>query len=1504
MAKIQSKAKRVLAITIALMMVLGACFTGMVTASAESLATGLTAVATTATNGYSSSATNSAFADIEGGGIAYSTTGMGAYRPYLHNQGIVGFPGGGVRLQFDGFVSTSPETMADQRGYQSILIVLSNAGSNAGEACRLRSANVSGFIIDAYNGNVDYVLGVDGSQSSHTLVQRVIENSDLIKYANITNVPFDITFYHNADGDIVVEVFVEGNNETDLVSGVLDAEKFASAKNLGRINTFFSISSVDCNNNAGKHTMSFNYYGYSTLEMIPEFAADLTGTAYFEQDTANDMQPTADSNIGGYAVTNARKWGVVGGLLGGGFRYAMFQHAGLGPAWYKTNLGGYDGNWELQFANYIAIGDATYTSGEETVTNPNFGKFAINLFSTAESRIMAKSVFIAFDTIAGEVYLAKGADTITATNGDGRPDETYVTKLATIASGDAFKLANFQGKAFTVRLMQTANKSKVELAVVVDGEKYAATIDKSLFQTGGANAITASAAFAAISALYSLPTASLNQCSIDFYGHRAITPDYIGESREAAAAVVDNLATTADNIYTSGTPNVISNIEGGGVHYEGIGHYPFQLNTGMDFWPGNGFRLSFANYAELGTDSTKAGYGQFVVFFNYGIRGNTTYGPFWKGGNVGININTVDGQVELVKSDFASLANTQKYVDKVLVENDMFLYDNFAGKPFSYQITQDYDGASTDALVTITVADQSVSFTITYEELSARPEGFTTAFYCPKTTWDGKTSNCNVSFSALLHDGTTASVDFMGYTKGILPAYITDARNNIDVVASLTDTPDGRVNTNATETDVKGGGIYITGTSGYDPYNLTYNFGGWPGDGLKLQFADFVTTNTNDDNAYKFALMLGRTSSSYMQAWKGGNVMLIVDGVAGQVNLVKCYGQQLNWKTVATLIDNDAFLYENFTGKAFSFEFMLSGKKSNEVQVTVEVGNESYVGYIDYNLMMAEYDTDGTDFSSSFDNNGTMTARNFWYPNGSTLNVGFGGMDNDSQCSFYFLGYTDGVTPAYMEEARDNITTVVTSENNAYNSSKSYVTDINGGGVHYEAIGHYPFQLNEGLDRWPGNGFKLQFANYAENSNKTDAEGYRQFVVFFNYGLMNNGNYSAFWKGGNIGLNFNTVDGQLELVKSDMATLGNTKKYVDKVLIEDDMFLYDNFAGTAFSLEVLPAGFNASAIINVTVGDVTKSCFLTYDEFRAVPEGFETTTAFYPTSNVHAVSQCNVSFSALLHDSTVAAVDFFGFTKYDDGELKVGSVNGTAGSQISVPVSATTNAASMTVEVDSEVAINDIVAADGVTLTKEIDGTKAVVNVTSAVTGTNVKLFDVVITAGSEKVYAVDVKATAAVDAEGNALDIAIARGGATVVAVAPNTAEVKYQATEGAYQLGTLGFGTDTADMAALASEDFVAVEFGTVFFTAKMLGDQELQIGTTKAGGSATALTVSKKIGAGEILPAQFVAVLKDKITNEGDTVSDAYRNTTYVARSFVRYLDTTTNTYVVVYGNLKSG
>lgn len=1001
MAKIQNRAKRVLAIAIALMMVFGACFTGMVTASAESLAAGLTAVATTSTSGYSET---TSIADIEGGGITYTTAGMGAYKPYLHNVGTAAFPGGGVTLQFDGFVCTSAESLAGTRGYQAILIVLSSSPSD-GEKCRLRSPNVSGFIIDAYNGNVDYVAGVNGAQSSHTVIQTVIENSNIIKYANITNVPFSINFAYDANGDITVSVAVTGNIETGVATGTLDAEKFASVVNAGSRKTYFSVSSVDCNKPDAKHPMSFNYYGFAESAALPAFAAGLTDVA----DTASDVK---SGDMGGYAIDNSH-WGTVDYIAGGGFRYAMFQHAGLGPAGYKINLGGYDGNWELLFSNYFASG---------ATTDAGYGKFALNLSQTInEFRIVPKSVFIAFDTIEGKVYLAKANDDV-ATNGDNRADASKVTKLADIASGDAFKLENFRGKPFAVKWMQTGTSDSVEIAIVIDGQKYSSIVDKSLVKTGGTYTMSPSYAYVSMNNLYSSTAAPLQyKCFLNFYGYKAITPDYVEEARAEARQGIKVLASTTNNVY-DGTDAFISNIEGGGIHYEAIGHYPFQLDKGMDCWPGKGFKLQFANYAETSTATTAVGYRQFVVFFNWGLANNSTYGPYWKGGNIGINIDAVEGQVELVKSDLATLANTQKYVQKVLIEDEMFLYDNFTGKVFSYEITP---------------------------------------------------------------------------------------------------------------------------------------------------------------------------------------------------------------------------------------------------------------------------------------------------------------------------------------------------------------------------------------------------AAYGEND----------------------------------------------------------------------------------------------AMLTITVGDKSASCIIDWNEFIAVPEGFGTQTTFYPTAAFdERASKCNVSFSALLHDGTKAAVDFFGYTKYE-GSVNVGSDNTAANAEASVPVSVTTDGvASMTVEVTADAAITAINAADGVSVTPVIDGNKAIVNITAdaVIAGADVKLFDVVFTTGEGTIYTVDADVKDAANAAGDSVYLFGTKGAAAVTAVVPNASEIKYQATEGSYKLGTLGFGTSTTNMAALATDDFVAVEFGTVFFTAKMLGDQELKIGTTKVGGTATALTVSKALGNGETLPEQFIAILKDKASNESNTVSNGYRNTTYVARSFVRYYDKVNSVFVIIYGD----
>ena len=63
--------KRIIAVAVALMLLLGTLFTGAVTASAESLADGLTEVATSATDGGNYSGFNGfrTITDLPGGGI-------------------------------------------------------------------------------------------------------------------------------------------------------------------------------------------------------------------------------------------------------------------------------------------------------------------------------------------------------------------------------------------------------------------------------------------------------------------------------------------------------------------------------------------------------------------------------------------------------------------------------------------------------------------------------------------------------------------------------------------------------------------------------------------------------------------------------------------------------------------------------------------------------------------------------------------------------------------------------------------------------------------------------------------------------------------------------------------------------------------------------------------------------------------------------------------------------------------------------------------------------------------------------------------------------------------------------------------------------------------------------------------------------------------------------------------------------------------------------------------
>lgn len=1494
MAKIQSKAKRVLAIAIALMMVFGACFTGMVTASAESLVDGLTAVATTSTQGYSSTSTLTTFTDIEGGGVTVASNGSGAYRPFLHNVGVPTFPNGGVTLQFDGFVCNSAESHAGSRGYQAMLIVLSNSATD-GEACRLRSAAVPGIVIDAYNGNVDYVAGVGGGQNSHTLIQRVIENNDLIKYANISNAPFTVTFNYNKDGDITVDVAVTGNTATGTASGVLSANKYASVANTNARLTYFSVSALDCNNSG--EAISFNYYGYKTLGLAPAFVSDLTTVA-----TLDNMAGYFENKQHWGAVTQGDvTYGMVGNLSGGGVYLDVFQHAGYGSLGLQENLGGWNANWELLLGNYRATG----TSDEE-----GYGKIAIAFQASSgvgNSTIYDNSIYLGIDTTVGTLSLLQ------STKRDGRVVGT-VNTLATIATDDALKTENIQGKLFRVRWSQTADGENIKVSVVFSDKTVSGTFAKSLLSTvaveGGTTgqSMNASYAYPALANIYGTTSnAGAYELYIDFYGAKTgIEADYITEARAQALASIETAVSSANSGMECSAP-YISDIAGGGAHYAATvqsGYFPYNLkDVNFGAWPTSGFKLAFANYVDT---ATSGDHGQFYLRLSRRNDSSTTYDLAPKIGNMGIIINTVAGQVELA---YTTAENTQ--TTSILLEDDIFLYENFTGKAFTFEFKLS-GRAEKEVQLDITVGNELRTVYLTYAQMTTFPEGHTGNNFAP-------TNACYIGFSEKQNGNPTCTVDFMGYTMGVLPDYVTKARDNVEVLASLATTPDGRVDTNATETDVKGGGILISGASGYDPYNIAYNFGGWPGDGLKLQFANFVSevetySDATYNNHYKFALTLGNTSSSSMMPWKGGNVSIVIDGQAGEVNIVKCYGQQLQWITVATLIDSDDFLYENFTGKAFSFEFKLSGRKANEVQMDVVVGDKKHTGYIDYDVLMAHTHTDGTDFSDSFEYNGEMTSADWYYPTATTLYVGFGGMDNDSKCDFYFLGYTDGVLPDYISEARENLDVLASAEATPDASTETTasnnltVTDVKGGGVYATGAGCDAYNIGVNFGGWLNNGIKLQFAAYTDTNN-TDGNAYKFALLLGNTA----GTAMKAWKGGNVAIVIDGVAGEVQLVKAHGQQLIWTT--VD-VLIDSDDFLYENFTGKAFSYEFKPTnGKDGEVQLIVEVDGKSHMALIDTDVLLATSDanGTDFTNRFVLEEkeyggNVFYPNETNLyfGFSAFDNDAKMG-VYFLGYSEYKNGTLEVGTANAAASSTANIPVSVTTEGvATMTVEVEASADIAGIVAADGVEVQAVLDGTKAYVDVTAAadITGTDVKLFDVqVATDATTTVYAVEAKATEAANAAGESVSIGSGKGAAVVTAVVPNADETKYQATEGAYKIGTLGFGTDTADMAALANDNFVAVEFGTVFFTQKMLGEQELKIGTTKVGGTAQALTVSKAVADGETLPEMFVAILKDKASNTADTVSDGYKNTTYVARSFVRYYDKANGVYVTIYGGTYS-
>ena len=947
------------------------------------LSNGLTDVASVAKNGYSSSSGVSAISNISSGGISYSTNGSGAYRPYVHNVGVVGFPGGGVTLQFDGFRCTSNASTAGTRGYQTMLITLASSVTDGGESARLRSPKAAGFIIDAHNGNVDYVAGVAGNQASHTVIQNVISNNDLIKYANIENSPFTVTFKYNENADVIVEVNVTGNNESGTASGVLSGSNLAKVYNVHSTKTYFSVSSLDCNNNPG-HKISFNYYGYKELAKLPAFAEGLTDVA-----TSGDMD--------GYALTSAKNWGVSGFMSGGGFHFNMFQHAGLGPAAYKTaNLGGYNGNWELLFANYFAGGDAT---------DYGYGKFAINLYSGTENRMVPNAIALAFDTVAGTLSLVQVAANA-GTNGDGRL-AAQIVNLKTLITNDALKHQNLLGKVFKVRWTQKSD-TEIKVSVVIDSNEYSGDFEKSLLDTRQSTStyhgITAATGYVSLSNLYSSTSSTAGQTQTDFqlqidlYGYKNMgtSPSVFGltEGLTDIATVEKNLEKRTDIVTQSDI------LGGGTVLYwdKYSGYAPYRHNSNIGGFCGDGIRFQLANYRIDDTTAANAkGRGLIgIVLSNTTVNDKTK--P--KDGLPIIMIDTNNGTLNLVHMPDDKLgAEGDPVVDQLIATDNKLKYAYISGKPFSVIIKPTADGANYVVSVDFgndIVVSGTMKRDIFYSDI--------TRTYAPNAI------QTFVGIGGFTNGVSNKwSIEYYGYEVIEIKAPVID-------VSQLTETASSTVDLYPRPalkevTDLEKGGVSINfkgANGGYVPYSYNVNLGKFPGDyGFKLQFSNYINVATKTEanaNYYgQIAIVLSNTTNQDRTKAKKGVAFLQIDTVNGKLLLRYCnngnWGNpeqnstEIGFTTVAELLTSDLLKYENFSRKAFSLTFKDSATSEGDVDIIIEVGGDG-------NTVKGETVTAVLDME---------VFNSILYRAGASTYISVGGFDNDEKVSnpFYleFYGY-------------------------------------------------------------------------------------------------------------------------------------------------------------------------------------------------------------------------------------------------------------------------------------------------------------------------------------------------------------------------------------------------------------------------------------------------------------------------------------------------------------------
>ncbi|MBP3692477.1 MAG: hypothetical protein J6I80_04445, partial [Clostridia bacterium] len=947
--------------------------------AAAGLTDGLDEVATVALNATKDNrfaADKIELTDITGGGIklAYkANNNINANFTYSHNKDAGSIFGNTFTLQFNDYQTTSTQTA--NAGYKEFQVIL---GSSNGDYNIRLTGGVPAIRFDTKNGRLLFVKGTNNGCGAADIIS-VIATNDALKYENISGKAFTLKVSAKASWTkIEVEVAIAGSQ---TVSGVISKAAWnteanvadgsnGSAGKLPTTKTYFSVGGTT-SNEGSYQPFSIEYYGFKAeqnpgneenplidytygLDEVATVALNVTPSKYMSQADLTDID--GGGILLSYKTRNDTN---------SKYNYAHNKNAGT------------------LFGNAITLQFNDYKTTSTNSTKDGYQQFQVILGASADEnhiRLTGGVPAIRFDTKNGKLLFVKGPN-----NNLNKAQEIQV-----IATDDALKYANFNGKPFTLTVSAQEAWTQIDVEVVIDGiTTVTGAITKASWETeatiasgseGSAGKLPTTATYFSVGGTTN-GLRSYQPFSIEYYGFKVESLASGGQGGgnqgggQGGNASIDlsdltdianaskNLETRVDVSYSA------TDIQGGGVKMEWTrmsAYYPYRYNVNMGAFPGNGIKMQFANYKINATNTNLAGYGQIAIVLSSTTAGDRSKVkqdiPF-------LQIDTVNGNLKLRHCLDGSFGATNGWADDqtIISNNNTLKYANLKEKPFSITITMaDNDE---DYKVEVDVAGTVVSGTILAEKLNA-------------ISWHPTATSTYMSVGGIDNNGNSWygwSIEYYGYKA--YPQTASPLLDGLTEIATSAKNVETRTDL-STIGDLYGGGIAVEWQrfSGYGPYRFSPNLGAFPGNGLMLQFANYkINTPDTTVNGYgQILIVLSKATTSDATKIKPGSPFLQIDTVNGKVDLRVCndvsFGTKDGFTDLQTVIPaNDTLKYENLRKKDFQVKFEMADN-GVDYKLTIDVAGTALTGTI----LKEKLDTCAN------------------RPNDTATFISIGGIDNDS----------------------------------------------------------------------------------------------------------------------------------------------------------------------------------------------------------------------------------------------------------------------------------------------------------------------------------------------------------------------------------------------------------------------------------------------------------------------------------------------------------------------------